>query len=88
MRLLGIVLLLICVAGLILYLNPDLRNRVTEIPADLGLSDRTARLYKWRDANNRWQITDQLPPEGIEYEILDYHEDLNVLPRPPALQGD
>ena len=45
------------------------------------------RVYKWRNAKGEWQITDQLPPEGIEYERLEYREDENVIPLPPQLGG-
>jgi hypothetical protein len=53
-----------------------------------GLTEKTVTVYKWRNARGEWQITDQLPPEGIEYERLDYREDENVLPLPPQLGGE
>jgi len=78
---------LLCILGATAYFNPDLRTRVMEMPADLGISKKTTRVYKWQNTDGQWQISDQLPPDGTEYDVLDYHEDLNVLPRPPALQG-
>jgi hypothetical protein len=90
MRLLLLLIVLLLVAGLILYLKPEYRDRIQNLSSDIGLSriapKKTARLYKWRDAGGNWQITDQLPPEGIDYEKLEYREDVNVLPRPPGLQ--
>jgi hypothetical protein len=91
MRLFLPLTLLLLVAGLVLYLNPEYRVRLQDLSSDIGLSritpKKTARLYKWRDASGNWQITDQLPPEGVDYEKLEYREDVNVLPRPPGLQN-
>ena len=88
MRLLLIILLL--VAGLVLYLKPSYRDRLQDLSSDIGLSritpKKTARLFKWRDASGNWQITDQPPPQGVDYEKLEYRQDVNVLPRPPGLQ--
>lgn len=43
-------------------------------------------VYKWRDRNGAWHITDAPPGEGIAYEQLEYHRDTNILPLPPQLQ--
>ena len=36
-------------------------------------------LYKWRDDEGRWNITDQ-PPEGRPYEAVKVDPNTNVLP--------
>jgi Domain of unknown function (DUF4124) len=90
MRVLLLLIVLLLVAGLVLYLRPEYRDRMQSLSSDLGLSritpKKTAHLFKWRDANGNWQITDQRPQEGVDYEKLEYREDVNVLPRPPGLQ--
>jgi hypothetical protein len=90
MRLFLLLIVLLLVAGLVLYLKPEYRDRLQDLSSEIGLSritpNKTARLYKWRDASGNWQITDQLPAEGIDYEKLEYRDDVNVLPRPPGLQ--
>lgn len=90
MRLFLLLTVLLLVAGLVLYLRPEYRDRIQDLSSDIGLSritpEKTARLFKWRDANGNWQITDRLPPEGVDYEKLEYREDVNVLPRPHGLQ--
>jgi hypothetical protein len=90
MRLFLLLILLLLVAGLVLYLRPEYRDRIQDLSSDIGLSritpKKTAHLFKWRDASGNWQITDRLPPEGVDYEKLEYREDVNVLPRPPGLQ--
>ena len=83
-------LILVLLAGLFLYLNPEYKTRLTELASDAGSTltpaGKTARLYKWRNAEGTLQITDQPPPVDIEYETLEYHRDVNVLPQPPQLQ--
>ena len=90
MRLFLLLIILLLVAGGVAYFKPEYWNRIQELSSDVGLSQitqkKTARLFKWRDAAGNWQITDQLPPEGIDYEMLEYREDVNVLPRPPGLR--
>jgi hypothetical protein len=92
MRLFLLLIVLMLVAGGVLYLKPEYRTRIQELSSDIGLSriapKNTARLYKWRDAAGNWQITDRLPPDGIAYEKLEYRDDVNVLPRPPGLRQD
>ncbi|MFO1352744.1 MAG: DUF4124 domain-containing protein [Gammaproteobacteria bacterium] len=39
-------------------------------------------LYRWQDAQGRWQVTDK-PPPGRPYEKLDYWEKANVMPVSP-----
>ena len=41
------------------------------------------RVYKWRDADGVWQITDEPPPEGTKFEKLEYVNDANVVPSVP-----
>jgi hypothetical protein len=43
----------------------------------------TTRVYKWRDADGGWQITDEPPPEGTKFEKLEYVNDANVVPSVP-----
>jgi hypothetical protein len=90
MRLFLLLIVLLLVAGLVVYLKPGYWNRIQDLSSTIGLSQiapkKTTRLFKWRDAGGNWQITDQLPPDGIDYELLEYREDVNVLPRPPGLQ--
>jgi Domain of unknown function (DUF4124) len=90
MRVFLLLIVLLLVAGLVLYLRPEYQDRIQDLSSDIGLSrltpKKTAHLFKWRDARGNWQITDQLPPEGVDYEKLEYREDVNVLPRPPGLQ--
>ena len=89
MHLLWVLLLAVVLIGAVyLYQNPDLQDRVEELSAETGLAKKTTTVYKWQNDRGEWQITDQLPPEGTDYEVLTYREDVNVLPLPPRLGGD
>jgi hypothetical protein len=70
-----------------MHFNPDYKQQMRNLSSETGLTKKTVRLYKWRNEKGEWQITDHVPPEGIEYERLEYREDENVLPRPPQLGG-
>jgi hypothetical protein len=85
MRVIGVLLVLLLLALAWTLLNPDYREQLQELSSDAGLTKKTTRVYKWRNAAGEWQLTDQQPAAGIEYERLDYREDVNVLPLPPGL---
>lgn len=89
MRYLWLLLALLLGIGIYLYLkDPDFKKRVQDLPSETGLIKKTTRVYRWHDADGNVQITDKLPPPGIDYEIRDYREDENVLPLPPGLGGE
>ena len=37
-------------------------------------------IYKWRDEQGQWHVTDTRPAQGIPYEVKQYALDANVLP--------
>jgi hypothetical protein len=84
MRFIWLPVFLLLAAGIYIYLNPGVKsqllNQVT-VPGQPG----TVQAYKWQNARGEWQITDTLPPEGIEYERLEHRTDENILPVPPQL---
>lgn len=47
------------------------------------LPQAPTRLYKWRDSDGEVQYSDQPPPAGVDYELVDYWEDANVIPTQP-----
>jgi hypothetical protein len=88
MRLVWALLAIALIGGIYLYQNPELREQVEDLSSRAGLSKKTAIVYKWQNNQGEWQLTDQPPPEGVEYETLNYREDVNVLPLPPQLGGE
>ena len=49
-------------------------------------SSKTTRVYRWKDENGNWQVADRHPGEDVAYEVLEYRNDVNVLPLPPELR--
>ena len=80
-----LVLLAAGAAGGWLYLQ---RNEAPKWLKGTGLAPKPAPtvLYKWRDAQGAWHVSDAPPPEGTPHERLEYAHDQNVLPLPPQLQ--
>lgn len=90
-----IVVLLVAVLGLSLFtLGPDggplLRGRDFSSPA--AFAERlesvwshedvhtVRRTYKWRGAGGEWVYSTEVPPPGIEYEVVETNPQTNVLP--------
>jgi len=74
-------------AGVYVYLNPLVGPKWLQ---DSGVLPRPGPtvVYKWRDREGAWHITDTPPPEGAAFERLEYAHDVNVLPLPPKLQNN
>jgi len=63
------------------YFNPQQRpgwvaERLPTAPT------ATTQLYRWKDANGQWVVTDKPPSEG-DYEVMEYRHDANALPYDP-----
>lgn len=94
-RVLLILLILIVAAGALLVLKPEFldflplkpawREQARELVRGHALVPETTRLYKWQDEHGQWQVSDQPPAAGIDYETLEYRHDVNVVPavKPP-----
>lgn len=80
-----IVLWIFAVIAITLWLKPDLREQFIEFLDQAGVVEkkRIFYVYKWRETNGAWQYTQTLPPEGIEYEVVEARTDVNILPRNP-----
>ena len=88
------ILILAAVIGTYLYFNPEVADQWLEETKEtlkdapvFGKPDTTV-LYKWKNEQAQWQVSDQLPPPGTPYEILEYRRDVNILPLPPELQAE
>jgi len=78
-----IILLLLAAFAATLYLRPDLRREMRDLPPVQAVAPNTTTAYKWQDAQGRWHITDKPPAKGIPYQTLTVHSDTNVLPPLP-----
>lgn len=86
-RVLGSIILLTALGGVgtYFYLYPEsLPEWATRTTVGRGL--QTTTVYKWQDATGAWQVSDQPPPAGIDYQVEKYTRDTNVLPLSSKLQ--
>jgi len=76
-----VIVILLIVSGTLIYQNPEysawFERQSNEILPD---SITYHKAYRWRDRSGQWQLSDKPPAEGIEYEVLEYHKDTNVIP--------
>lgn len=71
-----LVIIVIALAVLAIY-NPSVKHWLLQTSGTL--QDKTV-VYKWQDANGKWQISNQPPPSGTPYTEQEYLHDTNVLP--------
>ncbi len=94
---LGTAFLVLCLVALALWAwrtyAPDglsLPKVVSDqLPAALAPRAENPTLYKWKDAQGHWNVTDQ-PPAGRSYETIQVDPNTNVLPAgvPPEQDRD
>jgi hypothetical protein len=65
-----------------IYTDPDLSRKVEHEARELlPPSGKTTKLYRWQDAKGVVQVSDQPPPPGIEYQIVEYDPNANLMPK-------
>ena len=84
-------MVVVAVGGYYLYQNPGVVDKVVDGIVDEvvdplvegtpleGATGKT-KLYKWRDGKGTWHVTDEPPSDGIDYEVLEYRHNVNVVP--------
>ena len=72
-------------AGIGAYMYVFERARLDRIldGTPLELPVTVTEVYKWRDQQGRWHITDQPPPTGVHFETMKYRSDDNIMPLVP-----
>jgi hypothetical protein len=79
-----LIVLVIAAAAAMWRFYPELFWPLVEgTPLKSPLSTSTP-VYQWRDAQGRWQVTDEPPPEGTPYEVKQYSLDANIMPPFPV----
>jgi len=80
MKILVVVLAIGAAAGVYLYyFNPELGAELTR-GTPLEREPPSSHVYKWRDADGEWHVSDEPPPEGTPYQRLEYGSDVNIMP--------
>jgi hypothetical protein len=60
-------------------LNQQLFNKIHLIAPELNQST----LYKWKNNQGEWQITDTPPAKGISFTTISTQDQVNVMPSKP-----
>jgi len=76
------VLVILAIAGAYLYLNPEKWKKWVK-GTPLEPPPAVTQMYKWKDANGQWQVSDRPPDAGTKYEMLQYRSDENIVPSLP-----
>lgn len=79
MKVIFLIIVLAAAVGAWLYFNPDVQQELLK-ETPLATEPTTTQLYKWRDANGQWQVSDKPPTGNVEYEVMQYRSDTNVVP--------
>ena len=66
-------------AGYLYVLDPQLGRQLLGGTA-LEPAATVTTAYKWRDAKGNWQLTQEPPPEGTPYEVLETRSGDNIVP--------
>ncbi len=83
-----VIVVLVVIAGVYVYQTPALRSYFSDLPAAVGVPKKSTSVYKWKNPEGVWQYTQEPPPEGVEYEVIEVTHDTNVLPLPDQLKHD
>ena len=82
-----LLLLALLALGLYGWYHPGFLGQLEQTGRELtGTGPTTTTFYKWRDAAGEWQLSDQPPPAGVDYETVEVHRDQNLMPLPPQLR--
>jgi hypothetical protein len=77
------VLVILAAAGAYFYLHPEKWNKWVK-GTPLAPAPKVTQMYKWRDTNGQWQISDRPPDDGSKYEVMKFHSDTNIVPSLPV----
>ena len=75
------ILAIIAVAiGILAYQDPDIKKWVMK---SVGQEQDSSKLFKWKDTDGNWQISNTPPANGIPYTEQEYLHNTNIVPPLP-----
>jgi len=75
-----IAVVILAAAGVYYYLNPDDAADIPVVGKIVNAPPDKTQVYKWQDADGKWHYTTERPPEGTQFELVEYARDTNVVP--------
>ena len=79
MKIALILLVLLALIGGYFYFYPQTWRDLTK-DTPLEPAPTITVLYKWKNSDGFWEITDKPPEGGVPYEVLEYSSERNVMP--------
>jgi len=76
-----ILVIIAAVIGGLAYWDKDFRHIILESSGQMPVK---STVYKWRDNNGKWQISNTPPPAGTTYTEQEYLHNTNTIPALPA----
>jgi len=77
-----ILLGIIGTAALYIYQDEALQTRLLGKVHQIAPELNQTTLYKWKNDNGEWQITDKPPGKGITFTTTTIQHQVNVMPSP------
>ena len=77
-----ILLGIIGTTALYIYLDEALQSKLLGKVHQVAPELNKSTLYKWKNNEGEWQITDKPPRKGITYTIITSQDQVNVMPSP------
>jgi len=77
-----ILLGIIGTAALYIYQDEALQTRLLGKVHQIAPELNQTTLYKWKNDNGEWQITDKPPSKGITFTTTTIQHQVNVMPSP------
>jgi len=76
-KLLWILVIIAAVIGILAYQDPDLKQWIMK---SVGQTEDKSKVYKWKDSDGNWQVSNTRPPSGIVYTEQEYLHNSNIVP--------
>ncbi len=78
-----LLLIIAVLVGITAYMDQDVRNWILK---STGQAASKSKVYKWRDSNGVWQISNTPPADGTPYTEQEYLHNTNVVPALPETE--
>jgi hypothetical protein len=72
-----ILLIIVIAAAIAAYMDPDIKNLILE---STGQMQTKSKVYKWKDSQGNWQISNTPPAKGMPYTEQEYLHNTNIVP--------
>jgi len=75
-----ILLFVVLVITLYIYQNKTLKNKLIGKVHKVVPELNNSTLYKWKNGDGEWQVTDKPPAKGIPYTSVSSQDQMNIMP--------